>query len=139
MSIADSPYYEKLIFKKTIDLGDLYFFKNFLVCEFNEGININFDNFNEAKTEIEKRFGNMEFGFISNRIHSYSILVTDAPIFNEIFKNLKAYATVTYSELASKVFEVENHFFKFNRRNFNNLQEAIQWVEYNLKEKSTSV
>ncbi|MFD2917869.1 hypothetical protein [Psychroserpens luteus] len=139
MSIVDFPYYEDLIFKKTIDIGDLYFFKKFVVCEFNEGININFDNFNEAKIEIEKQYGNTSFGFISNRIHSYSILVTDAPIFNEIFKNLKAYATVTYSELASKVFEIENHFFNFNRRNFDNLEDAIQWIEYHLKETAASI
>ncbi|MEM5566325.1 hypothetical protein WNY78_14480 [Psychroserpens sp. AS72] len=139
MSIVDCPYNEEPILKKTIDLGDLYFFKKFVVCEFNEGVNINFENFNEAKIEIEKQYGNTSFGFISNRIHSYSILVTDAPIFNKTFKNVKAYATVTYSDLASKVFEIENHFFKFNRRNFDNLENAIQWVEHNLKETAASI
>ena len=51
--------------------------------------------------------------FIANRIHSYSIVITDAPLFNKTFKNLKAYATITYSTFSSKVFEMENHFFNF--------------------------
>tara|TARA_B100000809_G_C15090782_1_gene513123 strand:+ start:325 stop:744 length:420 start_codon:yes stop_codon:yes gene_type:complete len=134
MSIVDSFSYKKLVRKKTINLGNLYFFKNFLVCEFNEGVDINFNNFNEAKTEIDKQFGTTDFGFIANRLHSYSIVITDAPLFNKTFKNLKAYATITYSTFSSKVFEMENHFFNFNRKNFNELEEAIQWVEHNLEE-----
>jgi hypothetical protein len=139
MSIVDCPYYEKLIHKKTIALGELYFFEKFLVCEFNEGVDIDFLNFNEAKIEINKQFGTNDFGFIGNRIHSYSIIITDAPLFNEEFKNLKAYATITYSKLASKVFEIENHFFNFNRKNFSDLGEAIQWVEKNLKKTKINV
>jgi hypothetical protein len=134
MSIVDSPCYTKLVYKKTIALGDLYFFKNFLVCEFIEGLDINFDNFGETKTEIDKHFGTQDFGLIGNRLQSYSITLTDAPLFNDTFKNLKAYATVTYTDMASKVSEIENYFFSFNKQDFNDLEDAIQWVKHNLEE-----
>ncbi|TXE17330.1 hypothetical protein ES692_10125 [Psychroserpens burtonensis] len=137
MSIVDYPYYQNLIHKQTIALGNLYFFKKFVVCEFKEGVNIDFDNFNEAKTAIEKQFGSSYFGFVANRIHSYSILITDAPLFNEAFKNLKAYATITYSSFSSQVFEIENHFFNFNRQKFNELDAAIHWVTQHLEETAT--
>ncbi|MEH6536114.1 MAG: hypothetical protein V7719_06960 [Psychroserpens sp.] len=137
MSIVDYSYYDKLIRQETISLGKLYFFEHFLLAEFNEGVNIGFDNFNEVKVAIEKQYGNSDFGFIANRIHSYSIIITDAPLFNEAFKNLKAYATITYSSFASKIFEMENHFFNFNRRNFSDLDEALNWVEKNLEATAT--
>ncbi|WP_040249394.1 hypothetical protein [Psychroserpens mesophilus] len=138
MSIIDSPIYNKLLFKKTITLGNLYFFETYLIAEFNEGVIINFDNFNEAQLAIKEHYNNAAFGFISNRIHSYSIVITDAPKFNTTFNNLKAYATVTYSSFASKVFEMENHFFEFNRKNFDDLSNAIIWVEESLKGITTS-
>ena len=134
MFIIDAPIYKSLLFKKTIALGNLYFFETFLVAEFNEGVNIDYDNFKEAAAAIKNQYGSKDFGFISNRIHSFSIVITDASKFNETFKNLKAYATVTYSSFASKVFEMENHFFNFNRKNFNDLSEAITWVEDSLKD-----
>ena len=138
MSIIDSPIHNKLLFKKTITLGNLYFFETYLIAEFNEGVIINFDNFNEAQLAIKEHYNNAAFGFISNRIHSYSIVITDAPKFNTTFNNLKAYATVTYSSFASKVFEMENHFFEFNRKNFDDLSNAIIWVEESLKGITTS-
>lgn len=134
MSITYSPHYSKVLSKEIVDLGTLYFFKNFLVAEFNEGVIIGFENFNETRAKIETYFGNKNFGFIANRKHSYSIVITDASQFNRTFKNLKAYATVTYSTFASKVFEMENHFFDFNRQNFGDLDDAIRWTEENLKE-----
>lgn len=133
MSIIDSPCYNQVLHEEVVDLGKLYFFKFFLIAEFNEGVNISFYNFNETMVKIENYFGSREFGFIANRIHSYSIVITDAPLFNNRFKNLNAYATVTYSSFASKVFEMENHFFNFNRRNFNELEKAILWTEESLK------
>ena len=133
MSITDSPFYKNLLYKKTIDLGHLYFFETYLIAEFNEGVNINYENFNEAEVAIRKQYGDTNFGFISNRIHSYSIVITDATKFNDAFENLSAYATVTYSSFASKVFEMENHFFKYNRKNFSELSNAIDWVEDALK------
>ncbi|MGE5943706.1 MAG: hypothetical protein ACM31G_05130 [Flavobacteriales bacterium] len=131
MSITETPLYQNVISHKTIVLGNLFFFENYLVAEFNEGVEINYNNFDAVRELIREHFGNESFGLISNRINSYSIVITDAPLFNQC-QSLKAYATVTYSLFAEKVFNVENYFFKFNKQNFNSLTDAKNWVENTL-------
>lgn len=131
MSITETPLYQNVISHKTIKLGDLFFFENYLVAEFNEGVEINYNNFYAVRELIKEHFGNDNFGLISNRINSYSIVITDAPLFNQC-ESLKAYATVTYSLFAERVFNVENYFFKFNKQNFNSLTDAQNWVENTL-------
>lgn len=136
MSITQLKLYENITCHKSIAIGELYFFENFVVAEFNEGVNISFDAFKEAKIAIKEQFGSNDFGFIGNRINSYSILVTDGPSFNEAFKNLKAYALVSHSFITEKIFEIENLFFNFNRKRFTLLEDAIVWVELTLKKVS---
>jgi hypothetical protein len=136
MSITQLKLYENITCHKSIDVGELYFFENFVVAEFKEGVNLSFDTFNEARIAIKEQFGSNDFGFIGNRINSYSILVTDGPSFNEEFKNLKAYAVVSHSFITEKIFEIENHFFNFNRKSFTSLEDAVVWVELSLKKVS---
>lgn len=110
-------------------LGDVYFFENFFVAEFKEGLDINFSNFSEVHQLIKNHYKDKPFAFISNRIHSYSIVLGDAKLFNERYPNCFAYAIVAYKQLTEKVIEIENKFFKFNRQSFTTLPEAIQWVD----------
>jgi hypothetical protein len=129
------------IFKKhhtshDILLGRLYLFDNYVVAEFKEGVDITFDNFNEVTSIIKTKFKDKPFGFIGNRLNSYSINLRDAPKFNAYFPNLKAYAIVAYSVMTKRVFEVENHFFTFNRKAFKNLEDATGWVEKTLSTKA---
>ncbi|WP_100611448.1 hypothetical protein [Confluentibacter lentus] len=131
MSITDTPLYQNVKSHKTTHLGELFFFENYLVAEFNEGVEINYKNFDAVRELIKEHFGNESFGLISNRINSYSIVITDAPLFNQC-ESLKAYATVTYSLFAERIFNVENYFFKFNKQNFNSLSDAKVWVENTL-------
>jgi len=133
MSITDTHYKDQILYSEVVDLGKLYFFEDFLVAEFNEGVTINFENFNVIRFLAKTHFKDRDFGFVTNRIHSYSIAINDAPLFNSTFKNLKAYASVTYSSFASKVFEMESHFFKFNRQSFKDLDSAISWVKDSLE------
>lgn len=136
MSITESPLFQKVKSFKTIDLGNLFFFENYLVVEFNEGVEINYNNFEAVRILIRNHFGDANFGLISNRINSYSIVITDAPLFNQC-QSLKAYATVTYNLFAEKIFNVENYFFKFNKQNFNSLALAETWVEETLYQNNT--
>ncbi|MBC2845310.1 hypothetical protein [Winogradskyella flava] len=115
------------------DLGDIYLFNDFVITEFKQGVDISFDNFYSIGVEIGKHFWKKPFGFIANRPYSYSINLKDAEILNMAFPNLKAYAIVVYSDFSEKIFEVENVFFKFNRRAFKSLDKSISWVEETLK------
>lgn len=131
MSITETALYQNVKSHKTTSLGNLFFFENYVIAEFYEGVEINYNNFETVKELIKEQFGNESFGLISNRINSYSIVITDAPLFNQC-ESLKAYATVTYSLFAERVFNVENYFFKFNKQNFNSLTDAKVWVENTL-------
>ncbi|MGJ8550350.1 hypothetical protein [Winogradskyella wichelsiae] len=115
-----------------IKLGKVYVYNNFMVTEFKEGADINFKNFDELSLIIEKNYKDEPFGFIANRLNSYSINVNDAKKFNEKFTQLKAYAIITYSELTERIIEIESHFFKFNRKIFSDFESAILWIENTL-------
>lgn len=127
--MTTSPKLNTNFIIKKVNLGTLYFNESYMVAIFNEGIDINFKNFSEITFIIKSQFGNEPFGFISNRINSYSINLSDAKKFNEMFPNVKAYAVVAHSTLTEKVFEIEEHFFNFNRKSFRNIDDAIDWVE----------
>ncbi len=131
--MINSPYLNSKDYTLlNVKLGSVYLFDNYIVTEFNEGVDINFDNFNEVAEIIKTHFDNRPFGFIANRLNSYSINLTDATKFNANFPNLKAYAIVVYNSLTQRVFEIENYFFKFNREAFKNLENAAEWVENTL-------
>lgn len=118
--------------RHNVTLGSLYLFDNYIVVEFKEGVDINFENFSDVTEIIKKQFNDRPFGFIANRLNSYSIDLSDATKFNAYFPNLKAYAIVAYTVMTRRVFEVENHFFTFNREAFKNLEQATEWVEKTL-------
>lgn len=115
--------------KKRVKIGELRYNDKYLIAVFNEGVDLNFEKFGEITDIIKSQFGDRPFGFISNRINSYSINLSDADKFNKMFPNNKAYAVVAHNPLTEKVFEIEEHFFAFNRKSFRNLDAAIDWVE----------
>ena len=133
MSITEFENAPELVDFHEVKLGILYFFERFFVGEFNEGVNINYDNFMESANLVNAHFTDRNFGFIANRINSYSINLGDANKFNTIFPNLKAYAVVCNALFAKGIFEVENQFFSYNRKIFKGIGEAIVWIENTLK------
>lgn len=115
--------------KKKLKLGELRYNNQYIVVVFNEGADVNFDNFGEITDIIKSQYGTRPFGFISNRINSYSIDLSDAEKFNKMFPNAKACAIVAHNSITERIFEIEERFFKFNRRAFRNIDDAIDWVE----------
>lgn len=125
----DIPLTTDNLEKKDFKIGTLYFNNKYVLTHFNEGIDINYNNFKEVGNFIKSYFNGKEFGYIANRANSYSINLEDAKIFNESFPNLKAYAIVAHSTFTEKIFEIENHFFQHNRKAFKNVEDAVKWVE----------
>jgi hypothetical protein len=115
-----------------VKLGSLYLFENFMITEFDEGVNINFENFSDAAELIKIHYKNEPFGLIANRINSYSLDLSDAHLANKTGLNIKAYAVVVYRSLSKSIFEIESHFLKFNRKAFNNVENAIAWTNSEL-------
>ena len=137
MNMLMSEYnYTKLIECQEVKLGKLYFFKTYIVAEFNEGVHIDSNNFKECVSLINNFYKENSFGFIANRTHSYSLDLNDAKQFNNSFPKLKAYAVVSNTLFGKGVFEIENQFFSYNREIFKNIEDAILWVQNTLKTKN---
>lgn len=122
----------KTFLTRSTNLGEVYLFDNYIITNFNEGVDIDYANFNEVRDIIKNHFEERPFGFIADRKNSYSINLNDANRFNISFPNLKAYAIVVYNSLTERVFEIENRFFTFNRQAFKSIEDAIDWVEQTL-------
>lgn len=111
------------------ELGTIYFFQNYIITNFKEGTDLDFNSFYPIAVEIGKFYWKRPFGIIANRENEYAINLKDAEVLNMAFPNLKAYAIIAYNQLTQRVIEVEEHFFKFNRNTFNSIEEGISWVE----------
>ena len=134
MSIREYITDLKLIDTIEFKIGSLYFFERFVVSEFNEGEHINFENFKTPSEIINSFYDERPFGFIANRINSYSIELNDTKKWNSTFPTLKAYAVVSERVFSHNLFILENKFFEYNRKIFENLDDAINWVETTLIE-----
>lgn len=132
MHIINSPLQQNIKETFKTNIGDVFLFTNYLVVEYNEGIDITFENHYEVSMIIETHFKDKSFGFITNRVNSYSIDLKDAKYFNKAFPNCKAYGIVNYNHTHKSIIEIENKFFDFNRRIFEDLLEAVNWVENTL-------
>ena len=115
--------------KRDFKIGSIYFNDKYVITHFNEGIDINYHNFEEVGNFIKLHFDGRDFGYIANRENSYSINLEDAKVFNQAFPNLQAYAIVLHNSFTEKIFEIENHFFHQNRQSFKSFEDAIIWVE----------
>lgn len=134
MIITNSKLKNKNCIRVKVELGTIYLFDNYVITNFNEGVDINYDNFYDAGMIIKDHFFGRPFGYIANRQNSYSINLNDARVFNQEFPNLKAYAVVVYNTLTERVFEIENHFFETQRNHFKGLESAVDWVKAVLSE-----
>ena len=122
-----------------LKLGRIFLYQNYIVTEFDEGVDINFENFKELAQIIKQNFKDQPFGFIANRVNSYSINLNDAELFNKTFTNGIAYAIVAYSKRTERIIEIESHFFKFNKQVFNDFKTALNWVEETLANRNSAV
>lgn len=140
MKLIDSQIDSKIIATYTISIGKIYIFKNYVVAEYNEGLHLTFDDYGDVINIIDMHFGDKQFGFIANRINSYSLHLTDAPKYHKAFPNLYAYAVVYYTTLTRQNVELEKRFYHFNRESFSELSSAIDWIKLELsKEKPISI
>lgn len=133
MSITEYKITSELKDFIEVNIGKLYFFEDYLITEFNEGVHINFDSFKETRDAIINFYGDNNFGVITNRTNTYSLDLNDANRFNKSFPNLKAYAVVSNTLFGKGVFEIENQFFTYTRQIFKTIENAILWVEETLE------
>ncbi len=126
--------------KKTYSFpfGKVDFYSNFLITELNEGVNFGIEEALEISELVTRHFKEIPFGYISNRVNSYSLTPVNYLKIKEVFPTIKAFAAVTYSEMQKSVIKVENSFLNGMLADFDNLSEAVMWVQSKLDQEEDS-
>ena len=128
MTVKESKLSKHIEATYRLKIGDFHFFKNFVVAEFNEGVYASYKDLEESYDLALDYYKDRSYGFISNRINSYSINIMDVLKYQSKFKGLRAYAIVTHNRSSKISLQVEDYYFKLKRTRFNSLIDAAKWV-----------
>lgn len=117
-----------------VEFGKVWFDKNILIAELNEGILFDVENNRELLRIGKEKFANQPYGYISHRLHSYAV---NPMVYMESANTptLKAIAVVTMSETCRNNAVLERQFYKDpdSFEIFPTLEEAINWMNFKLK------
>ncbi len=102
-------------------------YNNYIVVVMFEGITLTPEKNDVLLSIATKYFKNSSFGYITNRIHSYSVVPS---IYFETSKieNLVAFAVVSSKQINVTNTQFEKIFYKNPFRHFIELEDAISWV-----------
>jgi len=109
------------------NIADIFFFKEYVISEFKEGVHITYETSIPLIDAALDYYKDKPFGYISNRIYSYSLDPTDYFKLKRI-ENLKCFVVVSYNKITSNNATIEKLFFGKPFRKFDNLKEAIHWM-----------
>lgn len=111
-----------------LEVGNFYFYDEFVVAEINEGIEFAFENSRVLFDFAIEKYKKVPFGYISNRINSYTTFPVDYKKTYNYLPSLVAFAIITYTNVAKNFTAVEKKFSKNPYQNFTKLEDAIKWV-----------
>lgn len=135
MTFEQSKYFKTLKHHKVkFDFGEFYLFEHFVISELNEGIHFDWEKIQEVTGMSIDYYGdNPKIGYISNRIHSYSM---EPPLWLNFIRDynfIVATAIVSYNDFNYLNATMEKHFFKSSLKRCVSIDEAIEWM-LNLEE-----
>ena len=111
-----------------LDTGTYYFFEDFIISEINEGLLFDWNMAQKLINLAENHYGkNNKVAYISNRVHSYSLVPQDWLKFFKARNSISAFAVVSYNDKE-----------KSKIKKFFNLNDAVAWAseqqrKYNVK------
>ncbi|AXT53331.1 hypothetical protein D1818_21800 [Aquimarina sp. BL5] len=127
------PHLKKRLIKKHViaKIGSFYYCDNFMVSEINEGVIVSLEMVLKVTNKYTKKYypNNTPFVYIANRINSYSIQPTIHFETKKILPNVKGYGVITYNSINNKIATLEQSFLYAPTKIFDNLEEAILWVD----------
>ena len=137
ISVKETYLYESVLKELNYPYADIFIFDGFIVSEIKQGVNFNWDE--HAKHIIEDVIAFLDTDgsnliYISNRIHSYSVIAQDWYKFFKGSYSLKGYYVVSDRKASMLGFMVENLFFKDKMKRFNSLFDALNWVDKGMNE-----
>ena len=135
MTTFQSTYKEQCNQTVQYDFGTFYFFDNVVISEINEGISLVFDDTLELIEQIKKYYQGRPFGYLSNRIYSYSVDPTGYFKVEENFPNLAGFAVVMHNRFTNGALKIEKMFLAAPFEGFMTLGEAFTWLNALVKNK----
>ncbi|TVZ46690.1 hypothetical protein [Olleya sp. Hel_I_94] len=142
MNIINSEIYNQIKEVHKFPMGDLFFFKNMIITQVNEGEHV---SFNSTKLPFKCIYDYYEalkkpFGIISNRLNKYSLEVLDLPKYSKNLPNLKFYGVVGNTNFNNVNISLEKQFSKIPVLDFDNISEAYNTInDYILNSTNDSV
>lgn len=132
MRFEASPYHDTMAFKKvTLPIGDFYMLDFFVIAEINEGVHIGTEACQEILIALVAHYGeDLKIGFISNRIHSFSIDIRLWVKYNTDFDFIFATAIVFYDDLNFNMATLEKKLSNYSTKRCHNLEQAIDWMSH---------
>lgn len=107
-------------------LGTIYFYQHIVVGEFNEGVNISYQNAFNILLKSLKYIGSRPIVYISNRVNSYSVQPNDYKYLEKV-PNIKGIAIVSSDTMGTSSAMLESKFVTKNFALFSTVQEAKEW------------
>lgn len=135
MRFEDSKYCKELEYKKLgFSFGNFYLCKYFFVAELNEGEHFDWEKIKLVMSKLIEFYGHgIQLGYISNRIHSYSVDPYSWQKVDKKYGIILASAIIYYNDFSYKNATLEKQFSNKSIKRCINLDEAIHWMK-NLKE-----
>lgn len=121
------------IIETDFDFGKVKILNDIVIAEMKEGITFDIDYNAKFLKFCKDHFKGKTYGYISNRIHSYSVNPT---VYIETAKNsnIRAIAVVSSDPINKGNADIEKQFFEYPFEVFNTLDQAIQWMNNTLTE-----
>lgn len=137
ISLKDTELYNEVLKEYNYAFGNVYMFKEFVISEFHPEVVITWDNHAKIMVNDIVSFYNTDGSnviYISNRIHSYSVVASDWLKFFKTSYAIKAYCIVSENKAGLLNSMIEKLFFKKKITHFSNLYEAVNFVKKGLVE-----
>lgn len=136
-SIKEIDLHNTVLKELNYSFGTVFIFDGFVVSEINRGVNFNWNQHAQLIVEdIACYLGTdgSDLIYISNRIHSYSVVASDWLKFFKNSYNLKGYFIISDSNVGILNSMIENLFFNNKIKRFNSIETALNWIKMGLIE-----
>ncbi|MGB5417849.1 hypothetical protein [Algibacter sp.] len=137
ISVKETDLYKQVLKEFNYSFANVFVFKDFVISEIKEGLVFNWEDHGSKMIEDVSQFLNTDGSnliYISNRIHSYSVMPQDWVKFFKNSYNLKGYYVISDRKTSMLGFMIENLFFKNKIKRFSTIYEAINWLENGVNE-----
>ena len=121
-------------YKVEMPFGNFYLFEKYFISEIHEGVHFDWEMIQATMVEVLEFYGNnARVGYISNRVHSYSMNPNTWGKVHEKYNLIIGSAIVIYNNFTFMNASIEKQFTEISIKRCLSLAEAVEWI-LNLKE-----